>query len=74
MQDERRETYQRLVVKLLALPGVRPVEHGRMVLVSDVICLLATEFLTERRGVGSQSENIEEWGEDPDGNLYCAVV
>jgi hypothetical protein len=54
MDDERQETYERLIGGLLALPGFLS-PSGSWVKLQDVIGLLAEEFLTERRG--SQSEN-----------------
>jgi hypothetical protein len=58
MNDERREVYTRLVRSLLALSDGRTAS-GRWVRMEDVIGLLATELLTERRGQGSQTENKE---------------
>jgi hypothetical protein len=55
MEDDRRATYQRLIERLLALP-----RFHHVVSIEDVIGLLADELLTERRGVRSPVDNLEE--------------
>lgn len=60
MEDERQATYQRLVERLDDLLVARFPSYSDMwVQLSEVKELLAVEFLIERRGAGSQTENIE---------------
>lgn len=58
MEDERQATYERLIAGLDDLMVARfPNWSDKWVQVSEVKQLLATEFLVERRGAGSQPEN-----------------
>lgn len=63
--DERRQTYKRLIAGLLGLRRVHHPFEGAYVLMDDVVVMLADELLSERRQAPTKS--LTSQPVDPDG-------